>query len=720
MATGLASAPLIKSTGANILATGRDVTLTNADAKTTLVATATGGDVTLGIGLAGTTALLQTLTGPSVNGAPGVNGNVNVITSLTTGNSTPGGNATINSVGNATLQLVTSKTGGIAVTTSGSATGGTLDAQAGNTVIMAGPRVQFDTVKASGLVQATAASVLINTATATTGSLELTATSGQLTLGTGLAGTTATLTKSGTLDELQATTVTSGTASTPGTITIASGTNVRLATATSTIGSIGVTAAQDVSGIAGIGSGRANLTANSSGAAIAITASTGSALLGNLAANAALTVNAQNNAEIGSATSATSDIAVTSNQIDVRGAVTTTASGKTITLTNRSGGVANATVLGTGGSATDFALTSAEIGFLNSDNIVVQSGIQNVLITGFQIGANNGKSSFRVFALDPSIITVTGRVEDCSPAACTPSTAVSVSRVFQLGGPSAADPIISSAAGTSTNLANRIVGMTTGTGGAALDLRSFNVDLRANALVFGLPELLAAAKIDVATSSTLPVADIARTLLANPNSPLFDSRGQYGAAQPIFLRANTLAVRYRDFGLFQNTSPTGLSSGVDLGPNSANTPIGSGEPPRIKLFSTGESPANSFGIFASINGRSGRTAALLPIQVIEIAANGSLRITQVNSRLNGCVVGAPDKGCLTNDTPVPALDLFDETQANLLTPDFDTTVDFDPLTGANNESLFVDFGGFAVPADQADPCPPGTPGPCPTSGSIKP
>jgi hypothetical protein len=160
-----------------------------------------------------------------------------------------------------------------------------------------------------------------------------------------------------------------------------------------------------------------------------------------------------------------------------------------------------------------------------------------------------------------------------------------------------------------------------------------------------------------------------------------------------------------------------LSSGVDLGPNAPNSAIGgANDPARLRLFSTGETPANSFGIFARINGRIGRSAALLPIQVLDIGTDGQLRITQVNSRLNGCVLGAPDKGCLTNDTPVPNLDLFDERQANLLTSDISVKLDFDPLTGANNESLFVDFGGGLVPSEEGVNCPPGTIGPCPAPG----
>ena len=69
-----------------------------------------------------------------------------------------------------------------------------------------------------------------------------------------------------------------------------------------------------------------------------------------------------------------------------------------------------------------------------------------------------------------------------------------------------------------------------------------------------------------------------------------------------------------------------------------------------------------------------------------------MRITQSNSRVNGCVIGSPDKGCLITETPPPIVKLFDERQSQLFGVSDDLDVPFDPLVGSNNEALIGDIG----------------------------
>ena len=246
--------------------------------------------------------------------------------------------------------------------------------------------------------------------------------------------------------------------------------------------------------------------------------------------------------------------------------------------------------------------------------------------------------------------------------------------------------------------------MATPAGGGRIDLPAFNVELRANRMVVGLPSLRDAV-------INLTPDQVANDFIANANSLLFDARGNFAPGVPAILTANSLTVRYRDFALFQNTGTRGAFTGVVLGPPTQSTTA----PVRLRLFSSGAFPAsNAFALFGVINGFIERSTALLPPAVVSFAelSGTGIRINQQSSRLNGCVLGAPDLGCLTTTNPAPQLQLFDESQILLLSSTLDAPVDFDPLIGANNESLFVDFGGFQVPTED-DECIPGEGVECP-------
>ena len=156
-----------------------------------------------------------------------------------------------------------------------------------------------------------------------------------------------------------------------------------------------------------------------------------------------------------------------------------------------------------------------------------------------------------------------------------------------------------------------------------------------------------------------------------------------------------------------------------LGPSSMSTAA----PARLTLYSRGETPLNSIGIFGTINGFVGNAAALLPGQVLAFTetVNGNVvvRITRSSSRLNGCAIGAPEQGCLTTQSPPPSLGLFDERQTLIFRTADDTVLPFDPLVGTNNEQLFIDVGSVSLPSDTECPLDGSAGANCPAPGEPK-
>jgi hypothetical protein len=114
----------------------------------------------------------------------------------------------------------------------------------------------------------------------------------------------------------------------------------------------------------------------------------------------------------------------------------------------------------------------------------------------------------------------------------------------------------------------------------------------------------------------------------------------------------------------------------------------------------------------------------LPNSNVEISAGGVVRVTRASSRLNGCVIGAPERGCLQTDVAVPDFALRPQVQTALVAQAQDNTLFFNPLVGRGNEGLIVDIVEAPVNLDRID-CPAGTPGgaeavaPCAAEGSPK-
>ncbi|MFM6932584.1 MAG: filamentous hemagglutinin N-terminal domain-containing protein [Novosphingobium sp.] len=441
------------------------------------------------------------------------------------------------------------------------------------------------------------------------------------------------------------------------------------------------------------GSGLLTVQSDNDGTAgdpLAIKALTGSVTLANSVLKAG--TNRQSDVSIDAADNASlalvdgRDIAIKSNRIALGGAVT---GGTSVTLTNRAvradgttAAVNNTEIGTTGDESSLFVLTAAEIANFTAPTVRVvteqrSGGVQNVTLGSFVVKATTTNFGVHTLPIDTTAdaakITITGAI-----------TGPGFTGTLQIGGNT-------SALARTDNIEGQVA---TGT----IDIPTGNLDLRANRIVFGLNNLLTD-PIVVARNTT----NIANQIVANAGSSLYllgnsaASVTSAGAAPNTYLRANTMKVSYSNFALFQNSGTPGLQAGVHLGAD--NFSVSQTTPTLLLDSSTPAGTEDAFGMFGKINGYIGRTAGLLPETVILYSTGtGTSRtvlITQSNSRINGCVIGSPDKGCLITDVQPPALKLFDERQAQIFsTGDEDLRIILDPLVGTNNEAL---LGDLAVP-----------------------
>ena len=607
------------------------------------------GDIILGTGAAGTTATLSNVD------RGGTAGDVLVTTFTPAAGDllTAGGDIMINAATNARLSRITSTGGSISITATQATTG-----VAGASTGTSDPDFGRATLIANGMDR---------DVTVTTGTLAQ--------LGSVSAGRNVSVTAGNATSMLN------------GAIDVSS--------ATATAGSL-LLSARAVSPVTGsildgdiiLGTGAAGTTATLSnvdrgGMNGSITVSTSVIAGGNVF------VDAVSNAALGTVRSTGANIAVTSQTIGLRNLVETAASAGTITLTNRAGGSAKTIIGSDVGSdpTTNFALTAAEFNFLRSTSLTVESGAQAVEIGTLPLLASNGSTSLRL--LTTNSVLLTGLISDAGNAQA---------RTIQIGGTLAmpANPVSSSGA----DLATQILGISTQTGGGRINLSAANLDLRAARIVFGL-QALADATLPL-TPERVSVDFVAQTnsLLYNSNL-LRNSSGFQSTSGEVFqtlIRANVLTVRYRDFALFQNTGSVGRAGGVVLGVDDQSLPTATTSL-ALQLFGTGDitTPnSNAFGLFGRVNGFIDRTAGILPSAVLDFAdgtgTSRVVRITQSNSRVNGCAIGSPDKGCLVTEAPPPVVKLFDERQSQLFGVADDLDVPFDPLVGSNNEALIGDIG----------------------------
>ncbi|KPF69577.1 hypothetical protein IP88_11595, partial [alpha proteobacterium AAP81b] len=360
--------------------------------------------------------------------------------------------------------------------------------------------------------------------------------------------------------------------------------------------------------------------------------------------------------------------------------------------------------------AAQFRLSQAEINLLNGDRVTIDTtaagGGITTTIGNLVLDADTGDSRFSL--LSSGRITLAGAFGDAAPPVALAVATGGLARTVQIGGTStAALSLADIAAGT--GLANRIDGVILASGGPSITLPSGVLDLRARMVLFGSQlsfDRLAALGINGTITDAL-IDTIARDIVSNPGSELYTGRA---LASRSFLSANQLTLNYRDLALFQNTGNQASAAGIMLG--TANPPL-SVTALALTLNSGGTLvPNNAFAAFGRVNGFINRTVAVLPAAVVSFAdGTGGTRVTRLvlaNSRINGCVVGSPGRGCLIQDIPPPQLRILDERNLQLFDPNVDLTVPFNPLVGTNNETLIGDI----TTTGAVDCSVPGAPG-CP-------
>ncbi|MDP3908194.1 hypothetical protein, partial [Novosphingobium sp.] len=415
----------------------------------------------------------------------------------------------------------------------------------------------------------------------------------------------------------------------------------------------------------------------SGGDALSVVATAGSVLLGNSVVQGGsgrqsdVSIDAARNAALAQVDGR--NIAVISNQIALGGAMTA-ATG--VTLTNRTSETNDTVIGGTADNdGTKYVLSATEIGRITAPSIQLVTQQASGVTQNVQVGTFALKSGTNLFGImtsgtpDTAKITLGGAI-----------TGSGFTGTLQIGGNSAAG-----------SRSGAIIGQIDT---ATIDLPGGGLDLRAGQIVFGRSSLLT----DAALLSG-DAARIARDLVSNAASSLY-IQGSGGAKIDTagnFLRARSMRVAYSDFALFQNTGTPGSPAGVILG--DAAQSVSQSAPTLLLDASLPAGREDAFALFGTINGFIGRSAGLLPESVVQFSTgSGSARtvlITQSNSRINGCVIGSPDKGCLVTDVQPPALKLFDERQAQIFsTGDDDGRVLLDPLIATNNEAL---IGDLAVP-----------------------
>jgi len=436
--------------------------------------------------------------------------------------------------------------------------------------------------------------------------------------------------------------------------------------------------------------------ATAANGAIGLRASTGALTLGTgtAATSATLTkLGSEGALRIGGALTARDGVTLASTtDVDLGDPVRATAANGTILID-----AIGTTPVRLGSAATaGFALTADELNRLDAPTITLDARGNAVTIGNAALGTGGTNTLLRL--LTSGDVTLTGTIGG------TGSNAAGAARTLQIGGTRAASAVDANGIAQPAELANSL--SATLNTGAGIQWAGGTVDLRARGIVFGDGAL----RREVAASNP---AGIAINLVANPNSTLYRS----GVGRD-FLSARLLQVRYRSYALLQNAGASATaSSGVVLNPGGTTT-----GPVALQLFGPGDTGSaggagDSFALFGTINGAVERSAGLLPESVIQFAGGQPrvVRVTQANARVNGCVIGSPDRGCLNVDSPPPLIRLFDERQIQLFGTEENPDILFEPLIGTNNEALVGDLGG--VDATGLADCPTGKEPTCPVTTS---
>jgi hypothetical protein len=286
-------------------------------------------------------------------------------------------------------------------------------------------------------------------------------------------------------------------------------------------------------------------------------------------------------------------------------------------------------------------------------------------------------------------VDVTGQV--------TTTQAAGTNRTIQLGG-SAQDNVAPGGSNSAAGQAS-VISVDVTAGGRLLMPNSI-LNLRAAKIGVARAAFLTEVGLTPA-GAPLATAAVQQDYIGNSGSTLYNPGAPTGndVVNGDVITALHLNITYTDYALFQNTAlGAALPRGVTIG--------SLGLPNTLALNSTGDSAPNGLALFGQINGRGGAEAALFGQDVIIL--NGANRN---NTRINGCLVGSAGGGCLISSVAPPQINLFDDSQADLIRAENALPLSFDPVIGANNEALFS--GTADMPPDDprcerdedGSPCP---------------
>ncbi len=328
------------------------------------------------------------------------------------------------------------------------------------------------------------------------------------------------------------------------------------------------------------------------------------------------------------------------------------------------------------GSTAKFKVDNAEFGRLAAGNVIVDSGNKALEIGTLDVSEATGKVATRLLGTG-SEIKITGVVTVKGTGA----------RTLQIGG-QVGDP------GKADTLASQILMVTNGAKQPKILGPSATIDLRGEKILFGTQAL----STNILGNSDAEIA----LKVASADSLIYTDF----TALPVgvFMTAKDMKISYKNFAVFQNTRVSS-SNGVEI--NSTANGLPNQSELALQLFSTGDSPAaNSFAMFGVVNNFRLNTAALLTNKVIQLSepkdTSNTSRINRSNSRINGCVIGAPDKGCLTTDVAQPKFNFYDERKVALFDADNSATIAVSPLIGRGNDGLIVDVANAPVDIDSIE------------------
>ncbi len=667
------SGPILAATNATITATSADATLDAVTATTGAIAiTANSGNIDVGattagstitmsaqdIDLAGkvdatTTAMLTATTGNvSSTGALEIEGSAVTVSGPVQG----GTSATITATSSdATLDAVTATTGAIAI----NAASGNIDVgatTAGSTITMSAQDIDL-----AGKVDATTTAMLTATTgdVSSTGALEIEG-SAVTVSGPVLGGTSATITATSgnaTLDAVTATTGSIGITANSGNIDVGAttaGTTITMfaqdidlagkvdatttAMLTATTGNVSSTGALEIEGSAVTVSGpvlggtSATITATSGNATLdAVTATTGA-----IAINAA-----SGNIDVG-ATTAGSTITMAAQDIDLAGKVdaTTTAmltattgdvsstgaleiEGSAVTVSGPIRAATNATITATSGNATLDAVTATTgaIGITaNSGNIDVGATTAGTTIT---MAAQDIDLAGKVDATTTAMLTATTGDVSSAGALEIEGSAVTVSGPV-LGGTSAT---ITATSGNAT-----LDAVTATTGAIAINAASGNIDVGATTagttITMSAQDIDLAGKVDATTTAmlTATTGDVSSTgALEIEGSAVTVSGPVLGGTSA------TITATSSDATLDAVTATTGA---INITANSGNIDVGATTAGTSITMS-----AQDIDLAGKVNAT---TSAMLTATTGDVSSTGILEIEAGSISLIGAVKAATD------------------------------------------------------------------------------